>query len=183
MNTVKRYLQYFAVMFLVLAFTDLCLGGALSGHRGQISDAVPEGLKEANDIQIQPEVQENTEVMNIDELGEFIASKSCEFVQAAFDRDKAKVENMLCKGTMYVISEDDSSYIRYTSGDLHVEGYMATDRKLVQVRQSWHITEDDGTITSGVEVFIEGEEAPQIWYIHYKRSFGRWKIFMLENGI
>jgi len=32
-------------MFLVLAFTDLCLGGALSGHRGQISDAVPEGLK------------------------------------------------------------------------------------------------------------------------------------------
>ena len=183
MNTVKRYLHYFAVMFLVLAVTDLCLGGALSGFRGQISDAVPEGLNEVNDIQIQPEVQENTEVMNIDELGEFIASKSCEFVQAAFERDRSKVERMLCKDTMYVVSEDNSSYIRYTSGDLHVEGYMATDRKLVQVRQSWHITEDDGTITSGVEVFIEGEEAPQIWYIHYKRSFGRWKIFMLENGI
>jgi len=182
-NTVKRYLHYFAVMFLVLAVTDLCLGGALSGFRGRISDAVPEGLNEANNTQIQPEVQENTEVMNIDELGELIASKSCEFVQAAFERDKAKVENMLCKDTMYVVSEDNSSYIRYTSGDLHVEGYMATDRKLVQVRQSWHVTEDDGTITSGVEVFIEGEEDPQIWYIHYRKSFGRWKIFMLENGI
>ena len=60
---------------------------------------------------------------------------------------------------------------------------MATDRKLVRVRENWHVTEEDGTITSGVEVFIEGEEKPQIWYIHYRKSFGRWKIFMLENGI
>lgn len=155
----------------------------MSGFRGKISYDIPGELSDVNDIKIRSEVQENTEVININELGEIIALESCKFVQAAFEIDKLKVENMLCKGTIYVISEDNSSYIRYTSKDLHVEGYMATDRKLVKVRQCWHVTEDDGTITSGVEVFIEGEEDPQIWYIHYRKSFGKWKIFMLENGI
>ena len=82
-----------------------------------------------------------------------------------------------------MVSLDNSSYIRYTAEGLHVEGYMATDRKLVQVRQSWYVIEDDGTITSGVEVEIEGEETPQIWYIHFRERFGQWKIYMLENGI
>jgi hypothetical protein len=84
---------------------------------------------------------------------------------------------------MHVVSKDKSSYIRYASEDLHVEGYMATDRNLLQVRQDWYVVQDDDTITSGVEVEIEGEKAPQIWYIHYKKSFGKWKIFMLENGV
>lgn len=183
MKAVKRYLQYLVAMILVLTITDFCLGGALSGSRGKISYDVPEGLRDVNNIKVRPEVQENTEVINIDELGEIIALESCKFVRAAFERDKLKVEDMLCKDTIYVISEDNSSYIRYTSKDLHVEGYMATDRELVKVKQCWHVKEDDGTITSGVEVFIEGEEDPQIWYIHYRKSFGKWKIFMLENGI
>ena len=105
------------------------------------------------------EEQENTEVMNTDDLGEYIASKSCAFVRAAFERDKLKVEDMLCTGTIYVISEDNSSYIRYASKDMHVEGYMATDRKLVRARENWHVTEEDGTITSGVEVLIEGRKS------------------------
>lgn len=163
----KRWLQYFATMLFVIAITDFCLGGALIKFGERVND------KE----------QENTEVMNIDELDEFIASKSCEFVRAAFERDKVKVEDMLSKDTVYVVSEDNSGYIRYASKDMHVEGYMATDRELLMVRQCWHVTEEDGTITSGVEVFIEGEEEPQIWYIHYIKTFGRWKIFMLENGI
>jgi hypothetical protein len=60
---------------------------------------------------------------------------------------------------------------------------MATDKKLLQVRQSWYVKEDDGTVTSGVEVEIEGEETVQTWYIHYRKILGRWKIFMLENGM
>jgi hypothetical protein len=160
-------------MLLVLAITDFCLGGALLRF----------GSSDSNDAELQLEESEDTEVMNTDELGEFIAAKSRAFVQAAFEREKAKLEDMLFKGAMYVVSEDKSSYIRYTAEDSHVEGYMATDRKLLQARQSWYVMEDDGTITSGVEVMIEGEEKPQIWYIHYRKSFGQWKIFMLENGI
>jgi hypothetical protein len=170
-------------MILVLAISDFCLGGALLRFGGQIPGNIPKGLSDMNSTGARQEEQENTEVMNTDDLGEYIASKSCAFVQAAFERDKLKVEDMLCTGTIYVISEDNSSYIRYASKDMHVEGYMATDRKLVRARENWHVTEEDGTITSGVEVLIEGEEKPQIWYIHYRKSFGRWKIFMLENGI
>ncbi|MHB1392879.1 MAG: nuclear transport factor 2 family protein [Clostridia bacterium] len=168
----KRYLCYFATMLLVLAITDLCLGGEL--FRFGAED--PYGISvRLSGVESGPE--------NLKELGKLIDSKSCDFVRAAFDRDKAKVDGMLTKDAVYLITEDKSSYIRYVSKDMHVEGYMATDRKLVQVRQSWYVIGDDGTITSAVEVAIEGEKSVQVWYIHYMKSFGQWKIFMLENGV
>ena len=164
----KRYLYYFTTMLLVFAITDYCLGGALFGLKNQAPGNISASL---------------SGVKNAKELGELIASESCEFVQAAFSGDKAKVFDMLSGDTEYVVLEDDSSYIRYATGNLHVEGYMATDRELEKVSQNWYIIEDDGTITAGVEVGIEGEEACQIWYIHYRKSLDQWKIYMLENGI
>ena len=179
----KRYLCYFATMLLVLAITNLCLGGELFRTGVQSPDELSARSAEVsnpgNKLKGQKEIEED----DINKLGMLIASKSCEFVQSAFSMDKAGVARMLSEDAEYIVSEDKSSYLRYTTQDLHVEGYMATDKKLVQVRQSWYVIEDDGTITSEVEVFIEGEAAPQIWYIHYRRSFGQWKIFMLENGM
>lgn len=170
----KRFLCCFATMLIIFLITDFYMEGSLLRLGEQVPDEISAGLSSMNNTEIQPQEQKGAE--------EF-ASRSCEFVQAAFDGDKAKVADMLCESTVYLVSEDKSSYIRYSAEDLLVEGYMATDRKLVLVRQNWCVIEDDGTITSGVEVEIEGEKAPQIWYIHYKRSFGQWKIFMLENGV
>jgi hypothetical protein len=182
-NAVKRYMNYFTTMLLVLVITDFCMGGELIGPEQQDPNEIPARLSSVNLSQSKfPKYEETTEISE-SELGEVIAVESCAFVEAAFRGDKAKVVDMLSKGTEYKVSENKSSYIRYTSEDLHVEGYMATDRKLLGVRQSWYVTEEDGTITSGVEVEIEGEEAIQIWYIHYRKIYGRWKIFMLENGM
>ena len=179
----KRFFGYFATMLLVLAITDLCMGGGLFGPEEQAAEDIPARISSVNlSGRRLPELEETMEISE-NELGEVIAAESCAFVEAAFRGDKIRVAGMLSQGTEYIVSEDKSSYIRYTSGDLHVEGYMATDKKLLQVRQSWYVKEDDGTITSGVEVEIEGEETVQTWYIHYRKILGRWKIFMLENGI
>ena len=179
----KRYLYYFATMLLVLAITDLCLGGELLGLGAQDLNGISARLSGVQSTESQLWGRKETEEENVKDLEKLIVSQSCEFVRAAFSGDKDKVVSMLSKDAVYMVSEDKSSYIRYVNKDLHVEGYMATDRKLVQVRQSWYVIADDGTITSGVEVTIEGEQAPQIWFIHYKKSLGQWKIFMLENGI
>jgi len=170
-------------MIVVFAITDFSMGGSLFRFQEQIPDETSAGLSSINNIDIQNQGQADTEELSEKELGEYIAEQSCAFVKAAFERDNRKVADMLCEGSMHVVCGDKSSYIRYASEDLHVEGYMATDRNLLQVRQDWYVVQDDNTITSGVEVNIQGEEAPQMWYIHYKKSFGKWKIFMLENGV
>jgi len=180
---VKRYLCYFATMLLVLVTTDLYLGGVLFRFGEPVPDDISARLSSVNHAGRQFRRQKETEEENVKELGEFIASESCEFVQATFRRDKARVTSMLSEDTEYMISENNSSYIRYATEDMHVEGYMATDRNLVQVTQSWYVIEDDGTITSGVQVEIEGKKDCQTWYIHYRKSSDEWKIFMLENGI
>ena len=93
-------------MILVLAISDFAWETLL--RFGGNPREYPRGLSDMNSTGARQEEQENTEVMNTDELGEYIASKSCAFVQAAFERDKSKVEDMLCTGTIYVISEDNS---------------------------------------------------------------------------
>lgn len=170
-------------MLLVLLITDLCMGGELFRSGENPDGDMPARLSSTNLTERRiPEYEEAAE-LNDEELGDIIASESCAFVEAAFKGDSSRVAAMLYKGTEYMVAEDKSSYIRYTSEDLHVEGYMATDRKLLQVRQCWYVREDDGTIISGVKVEIAGEEAAQTWYIHYMKVLGRWKIFMLENGM
>lgn len=179
----KRYLCYLATMLLVFSITDFCLGGSLFKLQEQVPDNISASLNSVKKDGKQLREPWDTEGLETEKLGELIASESCEFVRAAFSRDKAQISDMLSEEAEYMVSEDKSSYIRYTAEDLHVEGYMATDRKLVLVRHCWHVMEDDGTITSAVEVGIDGEKTCQTWYIHYRKSFGQWKIFMLENGI
>ncbi len=179
----KRFFGCFATMLLVFAITDLGMGGALFKYGYDQPEEIPAEVSRINLAGKQaPEYEEVTE-QTYEELGEIIAAESCAFVEAAFNGDWARVASMLHKGTEYKVAEDKSSYIRYASGDMLVEGYMATNRKLLQVHQCWFLTEDDGTITSEVEVAMEGEETVQTWYIHYRKVLGRWKIFMLENGI
>lgn len=182
-KAVKRYLCCFATMLLVFVITDLCLGGELFRPEVQDTNQTTAILNRRNESREKLMESRDIEEENSKELGMLIASKSCEFVRAAFNGDKEKVSGMLSMDTEYCVAEDNSSYIRHVTKDLHVEGYMATDRKLVQVRHCWYIVENDGTITSEVEVDIEGEKAPQTWYIHFRKSLDDWKIFMLENGI
>lgn len=179
-SPVKRYFCYFATMFLILMTTNAYMGGAifrLAKNREpygtdykQRMDYNDKGVAESMD----------SEVLELDEL---IGEKSCRFVRLAFAGKQEEIRNMLLHGTEYIAAADGSSLIRFTSAELHVEGYMATNKKLIGVVPKWHVKEDNGTIISGVEVQIEGEAAPQIWYIHYQRSFGHWKIYMLENGV
>ena len=170
-------MAYITTLLLVLVITDFCMEGDLLHNDLQKPEEIPARLSSANVRSSQfPGHEDDPE-----ELGEIIAAESCAFVKAAFEGDKERILGMLSVGTEYMVSKDKSSYIRYASEDTHVEGYMATDRKLLKVYQGWYVEEDDGTITSEVEVEIEGEELPQTWYIHYRKVLGRWKIFMLEN--
>jgi len=179
----KRFLGCFATMLLVFAITDFGMGGSLLRPGYEKPEEMSAGVSSVNLTGKRIPEYEALEVETDEELGEIIAAESCAFVEAAFEGDRSRVFSMLHKGTEYKVAEDKSSYIRYISEDMLVEGYMATNRKLLQVHQCWHVSEDDGTITSGVEVKIEGEESVQTWYIHYRKVLGRWKIFMLENGI
>ncbi|HWQ30767.1 MAG TPA: hypothetical protein VN549_07240 [Negativicutes bacterium] len=177
----KRYMAYFTTLLLVLMITDFCLNGELLHKDTEEPEDIPARLSSANIRSSQlPNLEEEGQG-DTEELGDIIEAESCAFVRAAFDGDKNRILGMLYAGTEYMVSGDKSSYIRYTSEDTHVEGYMATDKKLVRVCQSWYVEEDDGSITSEVEVELEGEELPQTWYIHYRKVLGRWKIFMLEN--
>ena len=108
---------------------------------------------------------------------------SLKFVKAAFKRDESTICGMLSKETEYVCSDDGSSFIRYVSGGQHVEGYMATDKQLAKANQAWCIMERGGTVVSGMNVYIKGIKSPQSWYIHYRKVFGKWKLYMLENGV
>jgi hypothetical protein len=170
-------------MLLVLAILDLGLGGELLRFGSRDPDGISTRISGVDIESSKLKEQKDKPEENQKELGRLIGSKSCDFVRAAFGKEKAKVESMLAKEAEYLVTESNASYIRYVSGDLHVEGYMSTDKKLLQVRQVWYVIEDDGTITSGVEVEIEGEKSIQVWYIHYRKSFKHWKIFMLENGV
>lgn len=180
-KALKRYMAYFTTMLLVLMLTDLCMDGGLLRKETQKPEDVPARQSSANIRWSRLPNLEEAEQEEPEELGEIIAADSCSFVKAAFEGNKGRILGMLAVGTEYLVSGDKSSYIRYTSEDTHVEGYMATDKKLISVDQSWYVEEDDGSITSEVEVQLEGEEFPQTWYIHYRKVLGRWKIFMLEN--
>lgn len=117
------------------------------------------------------------------QLEELIYKKSLSFVTAAFSKDDAKVKQLLDSSAKYIRSKDGSSFIRYIGGGIHVEGYMATDRKLIYAKQRWYLLEDDNTITCCIEVYIEGNKAPEFWYLHYKKVKNDWKLYMLENEI
>ena len=105
---------------------------------------------------------------------------SKDFVKYSFEKDEKGLQSLLSHDTFYIRSPDGSSFLRYVNDGIHVEGYMATDRSLSSYRQRWFFTEND-TAVSGMEIKLRDKEDPLIWFLHFKKEDGVWKIFMLEN--
>lgn len=121
--------------------------------------------------------------LNIRQLESIITNKSGAFVEAVFQADNSTINNLLDSSAKYVKSKDGSSFIRYIGNGMHVEGYMATDKKLLKTKPRWHVLEDDNTVTCSMEIYIEDMKSPQLWYLHFKQVKNDWKIYMLENDI
>lgn len=112
-----------------------------------------------------------------------ISDKACDFVIAAFKKDDKRIKQLLAPSAKYIKSKDGSSFIRCMDNGVHVEGYMATDKTLNRTKERWRLKEKDQTITCSMEVYIENNKAPEIWYIHFKKVRDEWKVYMLENNI
>jgi hypothetical protein len=120
---------------------------------------------------------------NMKQLDGIISNKSDEFIEAVFQKDNTAIDKLLDDSARYIKSKDGSSFIRYIDNEIHVEGYMATDKKLLKAKQRWHVLEDDNTVTCSMEIYIEDMESPQLWYLHFKQVKSDWKIYMVENDI
>jgi len=102
------------------------------------------------------------------------------FVKSSFAKEEENIKSILSEKTSYIKSPDDSSFLRCVDGEQHVEGYMATDKILNGFRQKWAYIEGDEAIV-GMEILLEGEKAPLLWCLYYKKVNGVWKLYMLEN--
>lgn len=108
---------------------------------------------------------------------------SRDFLEAAFINDSKTVREMLSEECSYDRGKDGSSVVRYDNGKILVEGYMPTDKKLMSMRQRWYMKEDDGTYVSSMEIYVKGEPFSQVMNLYFKNNNGKWKLYMLENGI
>ncbi len=138
----------------------------------KIDEIKPIGDKELNTApeSTSADAPDNTSVLGLSEI----------FIKYSFDKDEEKIKALLSDKTHYIISPDGSSFIRFVDGNQHVEGYMATDKILSKYRQKWFYSEESEAL-SGMEITVEGEEKPLIWYLYFKKAGGAWKLFMLEN--
>lgn len=134
-------------------------------------------------VRLAERLQKKPNINNIKQLDSIISNKSGAFVEAAFHADSSAIDELLDASAKYVKSKDGSSFIRYIGNGTHVEGYMATDKRLLKTKQRWHVLEDDNTVTCSMEVYIEDIKSPQLWYLHFKQVKSDWKIYMLENGM
>lgn len=134
-------------------------------------------------VRLAERLQKKPNLNSIKQIEGIISNKSGAFVEAAFQADSSAINNLLDSSAKYVKSKDGSSFIRYIGNGIHVEGYMATDKKLLKAKQRWHVIEDDDTITCSMEVYIEDLKSPQLWYLHFKQVKDDWKIYMLENDL
>jgi hypothetical protein len=134
-------------------------------------------------INLAGRLQKKPNQNNIRQIESIITSKSDEFVEAAFQADSRTMNNLLDSSAKYVKSKDGSSFIRYIGEGIHVEGYMATDKKLLNAKPRWHVLEDDNTVTCSMEIYIKDMKYPQLWYLHFKQVGKDWKVYMLENDI
>lgn len=123
------------------------------------------------------------EKYQVGQMDSLISEKSGKFIEAVFKKKNEDVKKLLDSSAEYITSKDGSSFIRHISNGVHVEGYMATDKKLISAKQRWHVIEDDNTITCSMEVYIQDMKTPQLWYLHFKKVKSDWKIFMLENDL
>lgn len=132
------------------------------------------------DMNKKPDGGKVAEKSSDEPIKETIENISKRFITYCFARNETNVNSMLAKDTDYIKSPDGSSFIRYTGEGLLVEGYMDTDKNLVDCRQRWCYIEGDNAM-AGVEITLKGQEVPVIWYLYYKKENGQWKIYMLEN--
>jgi len=117
------------------------------------------------------------------QMDNIISDKSGEFIEAAFEKNDEDIAKLLDSSAKYIKSMDGSGFIRHIDNGVHVEGYMATDKKLIRAKQRWYMVEDDNTVTCSMEIYLEDMKTPQLWYLHFKKVKSDWKIFMLENDI
>ena len=134
-------------------------------------------------VQLADKLQRKPKLNNIKQIEGIISNKSSAFVEAAFHADSNTLDSLLDSSAKYIKSKDGSSFIRYIGEGIHVEGYMATDKKLLKSKLRWHVLEDNNTVTCSMEIYIEDMKSPQLWYLHFKQSKNDWKIYMLENDI
>ena len=176
MKGYRRHFLWMMVLLLLFVWSYAVYLNPMKQNKAFLTPMTVDFSKEEGELAL---IVSNPMDKNLDT---FIGRRSIEFVITAFKKDTKKLSTMLALDAKYIISPDGSSFIRHVSNGTHVEGYMATDKKLMGVRHKWHLKESDGKLVSCVEVYVENEMDPQLWYIHYtKQGFG-WKISMLENG-
>ncbi len=183
-NQIRRYFYSIATLFLVMMVTNHLLGynvlkaGNLTARSESAEQAVMAESMELGRWSL-PDIGS----WKNKELSDVIEKKSLEFVITAFLHDSEKMERLLARGTTYVLLPEGDSYIRYIDKEQHVEGYMATNKRLLKVKHKWYVEGEKGTVTSGIELLLMDEKAPQTWFLHFRKVFSHWKVFMLENGI
>jgi len=180
----------FATLCLAFFGTSFALG---KNHLGQlltiikkspiynrIADNKDSEKNMDKDMEKKPDNRKVAEKSSDEPIKETIENISRKFITNCFARNETNVNSMLSKDTDYIKSPDGSSFIRYTGEGLLVEGYMDTDKNLVDCRQRWCYIEGDNAM-AGVEITLKGQDVPVIWYLYYKKENGQWKIYMLEN--
>ncbi len=173
---------YLLIVVIVWIASFFSIGKEGIGHYF-INMLKPHAYAKEEELELQSvdstEVNEkNTEGSIKEELS--VEILSLEFVKYSFAKDEKSINSILSDNTSYVVSPDGSSFIRCTEGGQHVEGYMATDKILLAFKQKWIYAEEDEAIT-GMEIVLKEEKKPLIWYLHFKKVNGIWKLFMLEN--
>lgn len=148
-----------------------------SGYLGELSARMQKSRIEEDNSLGQNSESDRPKPGTIDEV---IRGLSEKFITYCFAKSENNIDALLSQNTDYIKSPDGSSFIRYTDGHQHIEGYMATDKSLIDYKQRWCYVEGD-TALAGLEITLEGSSKPVIWYLHYKRENGQWKLYMLEN--
>ncbi len=137
----------------------------------------PDIVQDAEITQVEVNEKNEEDVFDEDISPEVLSEK---FIKYSFAKDEENIEKLLSDKTFYIKSPDGSSFIRRTGGEQHVEGYMATDKVLSKFRQKWFYSEGNEAII-GMEIIVEGEEKPYIWYMYFKKTTDGWRLYMLEN--
>lgn len=179
-NKTKYRIPVFIIAAGLLVFSAAFFFAG-KGYFGQLFTNIKKPKVEENaDPGKKPESDISMEKSEKDIIDETIEKMSQNFVASCFARDEHIINGLLSKDAAYIKSPDGSSFIRYTGGGQLIEGYMATDKGLADFRQRWCYTEGE-TAMAGVEITLEGNNKPVVWYLHYKKENGQWKLFMLEN--
>ncbi len=179
-----RFMLLLAMIAVILLFFGPTLFTVGKGYINHFFTNMikPEIQKDGrgSEVKIDDDNKNDGSIENYPAENDSIENLSERFVRYCFARNEKNIKSMLADNTFYIKSPDGSSFLRYIEGEQHVEGYMATDKNLFQCRQRWFYTEDD-TAISGMEIILEGNNKPLIWYLYYKKQNGLWKLFMLEN--